>query len=991
MIRFIDINTGNLYNGDKPYVHWFDGKQSIGLNYDKQFIFLTDSDEVEIKINSEVFYLIDNHKIGYYHDEQGRDVERTFNDKSYYDLDVLKSNYVFHNNTEGAKVGGYYVFSFNIVAKGKYVGEITDTFTINGEEFTVGADFIDENESLGINLANFGAEISNEVQRAIYEAPLDEQMTDYVLINRKFKELLNEYINILGNKGSYKSLINSLNWFEYGDIVKLYEYWKHAEPNKNYLSKKDITQFVNEHTEEMLYSNAKTTFIGISSALEKVKLQNNEIVYENCIDEISSGIDNTLSLLNEPNPDLDKVSMLWSKEDMSLKMVLLGNFFATYFLPIHLDLIHCTIENIIYANTIKAATLPKIERADVFDEINEIKCEVEKLYHLKNIETFTNPNTLFGFNHKTNFDETDEALEILGVEEKLDPFTTPLDRAKVYHMQHFKGIGVLVPVKCTLCNVKDTAVITDASIKVYKYHTDGSQVIIEHTIERETDNIEHITNTYIIDKEKPASEYIVESLEIAWKLKYHDVEIPSKYKRYDPIVVDDKKYLKDEKGNFYEVKKDSRIVIDFNILIREIGNYKVQLLFRRSDGIDYIKVFDFEVDGENHPLLNMYKIVPRYTPNELGFFSIKKWIDQGDYEDRDTALPYDHIADYVFNPIQWSLKSPSSGQITTEDRIIYTQFISACKDNIDNRNDIYNTVHANQVFVVKAKRGNGKLDVDYSSIKGISIFKKYPTTNKNDKNYSLNLSYIIKNVNLQTGRSNYRRGLVVANDIVWFSMDRGGNFIEPTGDNIAEWTTDNETIYLVGICTNPVINGVYPKYVVKKESNADPSTKVWLKDMFIPYFYKLEKFGEVSFFDQVVEGYTQEELYKIRTDSNTYTLNKTDVVCFLPELHCLRRPKDFMWKFICKTNNTEITPLLFRKGNMEIKYKDGKQIKVLPNDNKYVEKTPFPAILQPLFGRYDFSILPDAGYYDVVFNYKLDDQEENNQTKTISSQFIISK
>ena len=76
---------------------------------------------------------------------------------------------------------------------------------------------------------------------------------------------------------------------------------------------------------------------------------------------------------------------------------------------------------------------------------------------------------------------------------------------------------------------------------------------------------------------------------------------------------------------------------------------------------------------------------------------------------------------------------------------------------------------------------------------------------------------------------------------------------------------------------------------------------------------------------------------------------------------------------------------------MEIKYKDGKQIKVLPNDNKYVEKTPFPAILQPLFGRYDFSILPDAGYYDVVFNYKLDDQEENNQTKTISSQFIISK
>ena len=37
MIRFIDANTGNVYNGNMPYIHWFDGKQSIGLNYDKRF------------------------------------------------------------------------------------------------------------------------------------------------------------------------------------------------------------------------------------------------------------------------------------------------------------------------------------------------------------------------------------------------------------------------------------------------------------------------------------------------------------------------------------------------------------------------------------------------------------------------------------------------------------------------------------------------------------------------------------------------------------------------------------------------------------------------------------------------------------------------------------------------------------------------------------------------------------------------------------------
>ena len=377
MIRFIDTNTGNVYDGSKPYIHWFDGKQSVNLNYDKQFIILTDAEQVEIRTKGEVFYLVDNHKIGYSKD---RPVERTFHDKNYLDLDVLKTDYLSY--TDGVVYGNLYIYSFNIIAQGKYVGEITDTFTINGEEFSIGADFVDENESLGINLANFGAEISNEVQRAIYEAPLDEQMTDYILINRKFKELLNEYINILGNKGSYKSLINSLNWFEYGDIVKLYEYWKHAEPNKNYLSKRDITQFVNEQTEELLYSNAKTTFIGISAALESIVKNDGEIVYEDKYDEEQS--DNA-QLVDEPNPELEKRVLLWSKDDMSLKMVLLGNFFATYFLPIHLDLIHCTIEDIVYAGTLKMATLPKMERTDICDEINDIKCNVDKLYHLSNI------------------------------------------------------------------------------------------------------------------------------------------------------------------------------------------------------------------------------------------------------------------------------------------------------------------------------------------------------------------------------------------------------------------------------------------------------------------------------------------------------------------------------------------------------------------------------------------------------------------------------
>lgn len=96
-----------------------------------------------------------------------------------------------------------------------------------------------------------------------------------------------------------------------------------------------------------------------------------------------------------------------------------------------------------------------------------------------------------------------------------------------------------------------------------------------------------------------------------------------------------------------------------------------------------------------------------------------------------------------------------------------------------------------------------------------------------------------------------------------------------------------------------------------------------------------------------------------------------------------------MWKYICKTNNTEITPTLFRRDDVGV-MKEG-NVQVDSNDNQYTETKPFPTILQPLFGRYDFRVLPSAGYYDVILNYKLDDEEEENQTKSVSSQFIIDK
>lgn len=931
MIRFIDVNTGNVYNGSKPYVHWFEGKQSVGLNYDKQIVFLTDSKCVCIKMNSEVFSLVNEDMLQYYFTEEGKPTQQTFFDKKYFDLDVLKTKHISKTGNSENYQDGYYLYCFNVIAQGKYVGEVTDSFFINDEEFTVGADFYDENEILGINLSNFGLDMSNEVQRAIYEKDINEQKPDYVLLNRKLKELLNEYINILANKGSYKSLINSLNWFEYGELTKIYEYWKHTEPNRDYISKRELTQYINQNTQNIINSQTKTTFVGISCALDKIAKNNGNIVYENSIDE-SYVNTNPISLINEPNPKLENVGMMWSKEAMSLKMTLLHNFFATYFLPIHLDLIHTTLENTIYTNTIKINSAPLLERFDRFDGINTFKCDLKDVYYLDNVETYTNLNTPFGYIHNSNLDEEDAELDIIGVDLEFFDHTgmaSEDDILKAYMLQYYKGIGAVIPFNCVL-DIKDNVII-GGDIIIYK---DGEVILT-----RSTTNIRS-SRTFNID------------------------------------------------GKTY---------VDFNILLKEIGQYKIQLQFRLAGGENLIKTFDLRVDEENYPSIKLYKIVPKNNiKNEL---NINDWIGT-------KGVETNNVVDYVLNPVQYK-KTYYDGEEVTATPIIYTQFISTTTENIKN------TVHSNQVFILKLNKKDdvrsfitelNQIQIKDRSGSYMSLYDDVlASTNLSDNGLNTDdeSKFVMFNGYSKTN----------AKDIFWFTMDRGGNFLN-IGDNpeaISEWINYeysdngwNDYIYIIGINTgfNIPENPDCSHYTFK-DNRTENRTPIWIRNMFIPYFYKLEELGKTSRIDNIINGYSKDDEFVLRNSKDTYIINQTDVICFLPELKCVRRPKDFMWKFYCSTVNKTIIPLTFRRSDMdtidfELKDGEGETIAIVekqltPNDNRNNQKTPYPTILQPLFGRYDFSILPTLGYYDLIFNYRLDDNQENDITKQISSSFIVSK
>jgi hypothetical protein len=86
-----------------------------------------------------------------------------------------------------------------------------------------------EDERFVQNLKMLGATISTDVQPIFKESDINEIGIDYTILNRKRKELLAMYPQIYNYIGSYKALINAINYFGYNDL-EVYEYYKCIKP-----------------------------------------------------------------------------------------------------------------------------------------------------------------------------------------------------------------------------------------------------------------------------------------------------------------------------------------------------------------------------------------------------------------------------------------------------------------------------------------------------------------------------------------------------------------------------------------------------------------------------------------------------------------------------------------------------------------------------------------------------------------------------------------
>ena len=411
MVSFIDISTGNVFNGSYPYIFWFDGEQSVDLFYTKNICFLSDSPDVEVKINNnDIFKLVDPALIGQ---------EPT----NYGDINsiIIQSNQI---NSHGSVYKNLYVHMIYILGNAKYAGSYQESVFIDGNEFIIGADFYDSNESLYVNLSNNGVEIPDSIQKALYESNIYEDKKDAILLNRKWKELLSNIIDIIHNKGSYKSLFNSLKWFGYGERLRLCEFWKSSNLPKSTFFSQDILPVLQNKHKEYLLNFSKSTYIGISCALNKLSVDaNNNILYD-----------------SDKNPILEHIVDKLSTEELSLKLYALGYFYEKYFMPIHLDLIYCTIENIVFSNTFKNIQGAIYNRLDYVNDIEDIKCNIKNgdIFKLGLVECFVGPDTLFGTRNLTTEDV------IVGVQKT--PHVGSLNNIELNDFvgQMYKNIGSII-------------------------------------------------------------------------------------------------------------------------------------------------------------------------------------------------------------------------------------------------------------------------------------------------------------------------------------------------------------------------------------------------------------------------------------------------------------------------------------------------------------------------------------------------------------------
>ena len=468
MIRFIN-NEGDVFIGVDPYIHWFDGQISTDTQNIKKLLVISDSQFIKATIQDEdsIFKLIKVNDLLL--DPPVTDLAKLVTNEYTYTGDP----YIYSDNDNPLITR--YVFQILIVAQSNIEGQYTQKITIlSGAQYrdtdviNVGCDFYGADETLYINLSNKGLELPYSIQKTFPESNINDDSVDYILINRKFKELISNYFDILDCRGSYKSLYNSLKWFEWGDAAKLYEVWGE---NGDYVEK-DLELILSDLYSNLIFTHKKTTYLSLS--VSKYKLSD-------------TGID------VDKNPELEDIAYKWSMQDLMLKITLLGAFFERYFMPVHLELFRASLECRVFTSPISTLNGAHGRRNDWLEDTGVVDIQMPHVVTLGNLDGYSvDKNTVFGITDMSSYETPDTTpeedrtyyIEPIGVKSLEDvsaegtgDCSLPVnnEETEIVFSQIVGGVGVIIPVSVTVPLPQGDGLSVE-TITIYKDGEDPRQI-----------------------------------------------------------------------------------------------------------------------------------------------------------------------------------------------------------------------------------------------------------------------------------------------------------------------------------------------------------------------------------------------------------------------------------------------------------------------------------------------------------------------------------
>lgn len=241
------------------------------------------------------------------------------------------------------------------------------TISDNGEDYcaiTVGAECVDEIEELIINGKNTGVNLPKQILKAVYQSSYHSEYPDERLYTNKLKEYLMNFMKIKGEQGNFRSAINSLKWFGWGDKVSINKLWQ----TDNILQNQYIRDSF-DISNDTIYSYQcfrNSTLISLSVPTNK-ELEETEFDFptdpedkkfwgeakpkmENLFEK------NIVMHYDEQDIDFYRGYFDYTFDELGLKLCALKYYYDKYFLPIHLNIASTSLEWQQFTNDIKLIT-----------------------------------------------------------------------------------------------------------------------------------------------------------------------------------------------------------------------------------------------------------------------------------------------------------------------------------------------------------------------------------------------------------------------------------------------------------------------------------------------------------------------------------------------------------------------------------------------------------------------------------------------------------